>query len=133
MCVPDVLPVTCRGAPPNARRVVVAEHGDGEEASGEDQRGRQEERGAQARVKGAVGGVNDVQDELALAAAPTPLAFRLDGTVPVSTASTTIAWKLAGMPSRRRLAMRWEFSSELTSMPSTATPMTAPAPGLYPR
>jgi len=60
------------------------------------------------------------------AAGPAPLALRLDGTLPVSIALITIDWKLAGMPSARSLPIRLAFSCELTSMPSTATPRTAP-------
>jgi hypothetical protein len=60
------------------------------------------------------------------AAGPAPLALRLDGTEPVSIALITIDWKLAGMPSARSLPTRLAFSCELTSMPRTATPRTAP-------
>ena len=92
MCLSDGLRCARLPGAAAARRGVVAEQGDGEEASAEDQRGRQEQRGVQACVEGAVGGVNDFLDELPWRG-PAPLAFRMDGTVPVSTALTTIDWK----------------------------------------
>src|ERR1700722_4599397 len=62
----------------------------------------------------------------AASAPPAPAEFGLDGTPPVSTAWITMDWKFAGMPRCLSWAIRLELSRELTSAPSTATPVTAP-------
>ena len=49
----------------------------------------------------------------------------LGGTPPVSTAFTTMDWKLGGIPRRFSLLID-QRSCALTSAPSTATPATAP-------
>jgi len=73
--------------------------------------------------------VDDVLHELGCpwpAAPPALAAWLFGGTVPVSIALITMAWKLAGIPSWRSRPVRSACSWELTSAPSTATPSTAP-------